>query len=168
MFSGNAPPLLVYFPLLGLILISQTLYFALAMRRGLIRADVPAADVHGAHRRNLFALAFFSLSCIPAAGRRGADCLRPVWRAAVVGGQRHWPCPCDQGGPWRIAPDPDLSGRCSSAQTIFGMSDIFTPIHTQYGVRYKLPVGSNLAGVRVDPLKVMAGRKVLFNGPRHA
>jgi hypothetical protein len=67
MFSGNAAALLVYLPLLGLILLSQTLYFVLAMRRGLIRADVPVAEVRGAHRRNLYALAFFSLSCIPAA-----------------------------------------------------------------------------------------------------
>jgi uncharacterized membrane protein len=71
MFAGNAAALLVYLPLLGLILISQTLYFALAMRRGLIRADVAAADVRGAHRRNLYALAFFSLSCIPAASLLG-------------------------------------------------------------------------------------------------
>lgn len=67
MFIGNTAALAVYLPLLGLILISQTLYFMLAMRRGLIRADVAPADVRGAHRRNLFALAFFSLSCIPAA-----------------------------------------------------------------------------------------------------
>jgi uncharacterized membrane protein len=66
-FVGNTAALLVYLPLLGLILVSQTLYFLLAMRRGLIRADVPAADVRGAHRRNLFALAFFSFACIPAA-----------------------------------------------------------------------------------------------------
>lgn len=71
MFIGNTAALAVYLPLLGLILVSQTLYFLLAMRRGLIRADVPAADVRAAHRRNLFALAFFSLSCIPAAALLG-------------------------------------------------------------------------------------------------
>jgi uncharacterized membrane protein len=67
MFSGNVAALLVYLPLLGLILVSQTLYFALAMRRGLIRADFPITDVYKAHRNNLYSLAFFLLSCIPAA-----------------------------------------------------------------------------------------------------
>ena len=71
MFLGNTAALLVYLPLLGLILISQTLYFLLAMRRGLIRADVPPADVRGAHRRNLLALGLFALSCIPAASLLG-------------------------------------------------------------------------------------------------
>jgi len=71
MFLGNTAALLVYLPLLGLILISQTLYFLLAMRRGLIRADVAPADVRGAHRRNLIALALFSVSCIPAASLLG-------------------------------------------------------------------------------------------------
>ena len=70
-FAGNTAALLVYLPLLGLILASQTLYFLLAMRRGLIRADVPAADVRGAHRRNLYALAFFAIACIPGALQLG-------------------------------------------------------------------------------------------------
>ena len=67
MFAGNVAALLVYLPLLGMILITQTVYFGLAIRRGLIRADVPAADVVKAHRYNLYSVAFFTVSCIPAA-----------------------------------------------------------------------------------------------------
>lgn len=67
MIYGNVVALLVYLPLVGLLLAVQLLYFYLAMRRGLVREDVPAEEVATAHRRNLYSLAIFLLTCMPAA-----------------------------------------------------------------------------------------------------
>lgn len=66
MIHGNVGSLLVYLPLLGLILGTQTLFLYLADKRGLIRDDVPRSEVVSAHKRNLFSLGFFLLSCVPA------------------------------------------------------------------------------------------------------
>lgn len=66
-FFGNVGSLLVYLPLLGMILVMQTLYLYLADWRGLIARDVPRTEVVAAHRRNLFSIAAFTLSCVPAA-----------------------------------------------------------------------------------------------------
>jgi uncharacterized membrane protein len=57
---------LVYLPVVGLILMSQTLYFWLAIDRGLILADMPASEVRSAHRYNLWACAVFCLGAAPA------------------------------------------------------------------------------------------------------
>lgn len=67
MIYGNVMALLVYLPLVGLLLAVQLLYFYLAIRRGLVRDDVPAEEVAAAHRRNLYSLAIFLLTCTPAA-----------------------------------------------------------------------------------------------------
>ena len=64
---GNVASLLVYLPLVGLILLSQTLYFYLAMRRGLLKPGLAPAEVASAHRRNVYTLGAFTLSCVPAA-----------------------------------------------------------------------------------------------------
>ncbi len=66
-FYGNVGSLIVYLPLLGMILLMQTLYLKAAMWRGLIKPDVPRATLVAAHRRNLFSMAAFTLSCVPAA-----------------------------------------------------------------------------------------------------
>lgn len=67
MIYGNLVALLVYLPLVGLLLAVQVLYFYPAMRRGLVREDVPAEEVARAHRRNLYSLAVFLFTCTPAA-----------------------------------------------------------------------------------------------------
>jgi len=67
MIHGNLVALLVYLPLVGLLLAIQLLYFYLAMRRGLVREDLPAEQVATSHRINLYSLAVFLLSCTPAA-----------------------------------------------------------------------------------------------------
>ncbi len=66
-FYGNVGSLIVYLPLLGAILLVQTLYLHVAVWRGLIRHDVPRAQIVAANRRNLFSMAAFTLSCVPAA-----------------------------------------------------------------------------------------------------
>jgi uncharacterized membrane protein len=66
-FSGNVYVLLVFLPTIGLILLTQTLYFTLAMRRGLVQAGVTQQEMLRAHRSNLYGNAFFMLSAIPAA-----------------------------------------------------------------------------------------------------
>jgi uncharacterized membrane protein len=67
MIYGNVTALLVYLPLVGMILALQLVYFYLAMRRGLILADVTADDIMKTHRRNLYSLAIFLFTCTPAA-----------------------------------------------------------------------------------------------------
>ena len=67
MFKGNLVPLLIYLPVVGLILLSQALYFWLAIKRGLISPSVPLQEVQSAHRRNVNSCAIFALFCIPAA-----------------------------------------------------------------------------------------------------
>lgn len=67
MIYGNVTALLVYLPLVGLILALQLLYFYLAMRRGLVLAEVTADEVMKTHRRNLYSLAIFLFTCTPAA-----------------------------------------------------------------------------------------------------
>lgn len=67
MIYGNVTALLVYLPLVGLILALQLLYFYLAMRRGLIIAEVTGDEVMKTHRRNLYSLAIFLFTCTPAA-----------------------------------------------------------------------------------------------------
>jgi hypothetical protein len=66
-FSGNVHVLLVFLPTIGLILLSQTLYFYLAMKRGLVQPSVTREETLRAHRSNLYGNAFFMLSAIPAA-----------------------------------------------------------------------------------------------------
>lgn len=67
MIHGNLVCLLVYLPLVGLILLLQLLYFRMAMRRGLLRDDLSREQIMRTHRRNLYSLAIFLLTCTPAA-----------------------------------------------------------------------------------------------------
>jgi uncharacterized membrane protein len=65
-FFGNVGSLLFYLPLLGLILLLQTLYLYIADWRGLLRSDLPRQEIVAAHRYNLFSVAAFTFSCVPA------------------------------------------------------------------------------------------------------
>ncbi|MFZ6760059.1 TMEM175 family protein [Undibacterium sp. Ji50W] len=59
--------LLVYLPVVGLILLSQALYFFVAIKRKLIHEDVSAEAVRSAHKHNLYACGIFCLTAIPSA-----------------------------------------------------------------------------------------------------
>ncbi|MES2151386.1 MAG: TMEM175 family protein [Pseudomonadota bacterium] len=67
MMNGNLVALLIYLPLVGLILMIQALYFYLAVRRGLILAEVPQSEIASAHKHNLLSCSAFVLSCVPPA-----------------------------------------------------------------------------------------------------
>lgn len=66
-FHGNVFVLLVFLPTIGLILLVQTLYFYLAIKRGLLHANVSPKDIVSGHRHNLLGSALFMLSAVPAA-----------------------------------------------------------------------------------------------------
>lgn len=83
----NLAALLVYVPLMGLIVILQTMLFKLAMQRGLLEQSVSAQDVAATHRRNLMGCSIFFFACVPTALR-----LHPAAAiaTAVVGGVVLW------------------------------------------------------------------------------
>ena len=58
---------MVYLPVVGLILVCQTLFLVIARNRGLIREEVTAEDVRAAHQRNLIGLFYFMLGTVPGA-----------------------------------------------------------------------------------------------------
>lgn len=62
-FGHNRVSLLVYFVVLGAILLAQTIFFTVAMRRGLLLPEIPQAEVRAAMRRNLRGLAGFAFWC---------------------------------------------------------------------------------------------------------
>lgn len=62
-YTVNLAALLVYVPVVGLIVLLQTLFFWTAMRRGLVTVD--AAQAWRTHQRNLIGLAVFCISCTP-------------------------------------------------------------------------------------------------------
>lgn len=62
-YTVNLAALLVYVPVIGLIVLLQTLFFWTAMRRGLVIVD--AAQAWRTHQRNLIGLAVFCISCTP-------------------------------------------------------------------------------------------------------
>lgn len=72
----NLAALLVYVPLVGLIVVVQTLLFWLAIRRGLLVTSVTAQEATRTHQRNLMGCAIFFLTCIPTA-------LRVHWSAVI-------------------------------------------------------------------------------------
>ncbi len=80
MIHGNVGSLIVYLPVLGLILLAQTLYLVVAKKRGLIRDDVPRSELLAAHKRNVFFLGAFLLSCVPASFLLG------MWAAVACAG----------------------------------------------------------------------------------
>lgn len=67
----NPVSMAVYFPTLGLILMTQWLTLETARRRGRLDPDVPEAEVLAARRRNGRGLAIFALANIPTALRFG-------------------------------------------------------------------------------------------------
>ena len=79
--------LIVYLPVVGLILLSQALYFYLAIKRKLIHEDVSADAVRSAHKHNLYACGIFSLTAIPAALVAG---ITTAVACAVLGGVLIW------------------------------------------------------------------------------
>lgn len=81
---------LVYLPVVGLILLSQALYFSLAIRRSLILPDVPASEVRDAHRRNLWACAIFCFASTPAALMLGLSAAGAAVLAGALLGWRAW------------------------------------------------------------------------------
>jgi uncharacterized membrane protein len=87
--------MVVYFPVLGLILLCQLAYLALAMRRGLVLPDVAEAEVRSAHRRNILALAWFmfcSSTWALAFGIPASLCCLAGWAALMVYARR-WRAP---------------------------------------------------------------------------
>jgi uncharacterized membrane protein len=64
-YPTNLAALLVYVPVIGLILLLQTLFFWLAMRRGLVAEQCSPAKARATHQRNLMGLAVFCFACIP-------------------------------------------------------------------------------------------------------
>lgn len=66
MFKGNVMVLAVYLPVVGLILFVQTLYFKLAIARGLIDPASAPEMVRSAHKRNLNSCAIYMLMSVPA------------------------------------------------------------------------------------------------------
>ncbi|MBL8275563.1 MAG: DUF1211 domain-containing protein [Pelomonas sp.] len=72
-YTTNLAALLVYVPVIGLILLTQTLFFWLAMRRNLVVAEhCSPAKALATHRRNLIGLAIFSFACTPTLMRLNA------------------------------------------------------------------------------------------------
>ena len=70
-YPVNPVALMVYLPTLGLILTTQTLNFSLALRRGCVDPDIPAAELQSALRRNLRGCGIFFLAATPSAARIG-------------------------------------------------------------------------------------------------
>lgn len=71
-YTTNLAALLVYVPVIGLILLLQTLFYWLAMRRGLVVETVSAAKSRRAHQNNLMGLAIFCFACTPTLMRLNA------------------------------------------------------------------------------------------------
>ncbi len=68
-YITNLAALMVYVPLIGAILLMQTLFFGLAVRRGLIAQSVTAEEVRNTHARNLRGCAIFCIAAVPTALR---------------------------------------------------------------------------------------------------
>jgi len=83
----NLTALLVYVPLTGLIVLVQTLFYAIAIRRKLIDESVSTEAMLMAHRRNLLGCGIFVLASVPTLLR-----LDPfvALGGAVLGGLIFW------------------------------------------------------------------------------
>jgi uncharacterized membrane protein len=64
-YFRNLGALAIYFPVLGLLLLSQVLFMVVARRRGLLMDDFTEAMYRQAHRRNLIGLLCFTLGTVP-------------------------------------------------------------------------------------------------------
>jgi uncharacterized membrane protein len=81
-YTSNLAALLVYVPVIGLILLLQTLFFWLAMRRGLVVENFPPAKAHKTHQHNLMGMAIFCFACTPTLMR--LNVFAPVIGIALV------------------------------------------------------------------------------------
>lgn len=70
-YPGNPASMALYFPAVGLVLLSQTAFFWLALRRGKLWEDLSPADALKIHRRNLRGLLTFCLGTAPGVLRLG-------------------------------------------------------------------------------------------------
>lgn len=70
-YINNITASFIYLPLMGLILVSQTLFFWMAVKRDLILESVSADEAFSAHVRNLLGCAIFCISFTPNALRLG-------------------------------------------------------------------------------------------------
>lgn len=70
-YPTNPASLGLYFPVLGLLLLSQTAFFRLAMVRGRLWEDVSQEEAHIIHRRNLRGFLIFCLAALPGLARVG-------------------------------------------------------------------------------------------------
>lgn len=86
-YPTNLGALLIYVSLLGIIILLQTLFFRVAIRRQLLVHAVPLEEVLAAHRRNVRGCAIFFLACIPTATRIN---LWATIGCAVAGGLLLW------------------------------------------------------------------------------
>lgn len=86
-YPVNFAALLVYISVLGAIILLQTLFFRIAIRRGMIVDTMPRKDIFAAHGRNVLGCGVFCLACIPTALRVNAYA---AIGCAVLGGLVVW------------------------------------------------------------------------------
>lgn len=70
-YPANPVALMIYLPTMGLLLTTQAANFALALHRGCVDPDIPAAEIQAAQRRNLRGCGIFFLAATPSALRIG-------------------------------------------------------------------------------------------------
>lgn len=68
-YPANLTALLIYVPVIGVILLMQTLFFWIAMRRGLLVESLGQDERLRTHKRNLRGLAIFCIASVPTAMR---------------------------------------------------------------------------------------------------
>lgn len=81
-YPTNPITLAIYFPTVGLLLLSQIYFFRLAMLRGKLWEDLSPEDARIIHRKNLKGFLFFILGILPGVLRIG---LVPTILAALIG-----------------------------------------------------------------------------------
>lgn len=101
-YPVNPAALAVYLPVIGLIVATQTLSFALAVARGLVDPAVPAVEIRAALRSNLRGCMLFCLFLIPTALRLGTApvvvCLLAAGALGLLMRRRYPALPADGGG----------------------------------------------------------------------
>ncbi|MBK8791461.1 MAG: hypothetical protein IPO28_15340 [Holophagaceae bacterium] len=70
-YPTNPVALMIYLPTMGLLLTTQAANFALALHRGCVDPDIPAAEIQAAQRRNLRGCGISFLAATPSALRIG-------------------------------------------------------------------------------------------------
>ncbi len=91
-YPVNFGALLVYISVLGTIILLQTLFFRIAIRRGMIVDTIPRRDILAAHGSNVLGCGIFCLALIPTGLRLNAYAAIGcavlggllVWRAIVI------------------------------------------------------------------------------------